>query len=113
MSAGILAIASFWQAPVLPDAYPYVTHEVSPAKSGTTQAALTGEPQHITTGFCINRLCTCHFDDGRSNPIQTPTEPTEVAEVRTSHAMTLIINEWSGTLLRGQSSAWQLKGVPW
>lgn len=32
-------------------------------------------------------------------------------QVRTSHAMTLIINEWSGTLLRGQSSAWQLKGA--
>lgn len=32
-------------------------------------------------------------------------------QVRTSHAMTLIINEWSGTLVRGQSSAWQLKGA--
>ncbi|CAJ1367727.1 unnamed protein product, partial [Effrenium voratum] len=32
-------------------------------------------------------------------------------QVRTSHAMTLIIDEWSGNLLRGQSSAWHLKGA--
>ncbi|CAJ1415096.1 unnamed protein product [Effrenium voratum] len=60
------------------------------AVDASTLAQLVGRPFAVSTGI----LAVASF-----------------WQVRTSHAMTLIINEWSGNLLRGQSSAWHLKGA--
>ncbi|CAJ1367728.1 unnamed protein product, partial [Effrenium voratum] len=60
------------------------------AVDASTLAQLVGRPFAVSTGI----LAVASF-----------------WQVRTSHAMTLIIDEWSGNLLRGQSSAWHLKGA--